>query len=52
MFRNKLKVSEHSEIGQSTKQGRMFQNTFEKRLNVLKHFFKNALIFQNTFEIF
>ena len=37
----KLKVSEHSEKGQSTKQVRMFRNTS-----------KNVLMFWNNFEIF
>ena len=51
MFRAKLKVSKHSETGQSTRQVRMFRNTFEKYLNVLDTS-ENVLTFRNTFEIF
>jgi len=51
MFRDKLKVSKHSETGQSIRQVRMFRNTFEKYLNV-SDTSENIFTFRNTFEIF
>ena len=51
MFRDKLKVSKYSETGQSTRQVRMFRNTFEKYLNV-SDTSENVLTFRSTFEIF